>query len=67
MEGGEDLKLTLKEWRRAKGCSITKLANSLDVSFSTIMRWEENAEKMPIGKVVDACEVLGIRLDDILF
>ena len=61
------MKLTLKEWRRAKGVSIAKVADGLGVSMSTIMRWEENAEKMPIGKVVDACEVLGIKLDDILF
>lgn len=59
------MKLTLKEWRRAKGCSIAKLAKELDVSFATVMRWEENSEKMPIGKVVTACEILGIKIEDV--
>lgn len=59
------MKLTLKEWRRAKGYSITRLATELGVSFSTVMRWEENAEKMPIGKVVDACAIFGINIEDV--
>jgi len=59
------LKLTLKEWRRAKGVSIAKVADGLGVSMSTVMRWEENAERMPIGKVVDTCEILGIKVEDI--
>ena len=59
------MKLTMKEWRRAKGYSISRLANELDVSFSTIMRWEENVEKMPIGKVIEACSIYGINIEDV--
>lgn len=61
------MKLTLKEWRRAKGVSIESMAKALGVSFSTVMRWENSGVKMPVDKAVAYCDYLKIDLDDVNF
>ena len=56
----------LKNIRKERGLSVKELADSIDVSFQTIYRWE-NGERIPdgfnMGKLMN---VLGVRLKDII-
>lgn len=59
--------LTLKEWRRAKGVSVEKLAEALGVSPSTVNNWENRGQKIPVDMAIRACNFLGIKIDDVIF
>lgn len=56
----------LKLIRKERGLSVKELADSMDVSFQTIYRWE-NGERIPdgfnMGKLMN---VLGVRMKDII-
>ena len=56
----------LRSIRKERGLSVKELADSLDVSFQTIYRWE-NGERIPdgfnMGKLMN---VLGVRMKDII-
>lgn len=59
--------LTLKEWRRAKGVSVEKLAEYLKVSPSTVHNWENKGQKIPVNSAILACNYLGIQMEDVNF
>ena len=59
--------LTLKEWRKAKGVSVEKLAEQLNVSPSTVSNWENKGQKIPVNSAILACDYLGIKLEDVNF
>lgn len=59
--------LTLKEWRRAKGVSVEKLAEALHVSPSTVFNWENRGQKIPVDLAILACEFLGVKFEDVIF
>ena len=56
----------LRSIRKERGLSVKELAERIDVSFSTIYRWE-NGERIPdgfnMGKLMNA---LGVRMRDII-
>lgn len=56
----------LRSIRKERGMSVKELADSMDVSFQTIYRWE-NGERIPdgfnMGKLMN---VLGVRMKDII-
>ena len=54
--------LTLKEWRRAKGVSVEKLADEIGVSPSTINNWENRGQKVPVTYAILICNYLGIKI-----
>lgn len=59
--------LTLKEWRRAKGVSMEKLAEHLGVSVSTVSNWENKGQKIPVDMAILACDYLGVNINDVIF
>lgn len=59
--------LTFKEWRRAKGVSVSDLADALRVSPSTVNNWENKGQKMPVDMAVKACEFIGVDINDVNF
>ena len=59
--------LTVKEWRRAKGLSIVKVAESLDVSPTTWTSWENDPEKIPVGKMDKFCQLIGVNIEQVIF
>jgi transcriptional regulator with XRE-family HTH domain len=61
------MKLTIKEWRRAKEISQERMASLCGVHINTYRAWEENPEDIRIGKAVLISDILGIPLEDILF
>lgn len=60
-------KLTLKEWRRAKGVSQEKMADICDVHINTYRAWEEKPSEIKLGKAMKIAEELDISIDDIIF
>jgi two-component SAPR family response regulator len=56
----------LRSIRKERGLSVKELAERIDVSFSTIYRWE-NGERVPdgfnMGKLMN---VLGVRMKDVI-
>ena len=60
------MELTLREWRKAKGIPVTRLANELGVNYSTMVRWEQGA-KMPVDKALRACDFIGVNINDVNF
>lgn len=61
------MKLTIKEWRRAKEISQEKMADLCGVHINTYRAWEDNPEEIRIGKAVLIANKLNIPLEDILF
>ena len=67
-EGGnmESQKLTIDEWRRAKGISREALAASCSVSVPTIYNWEKNPRGINIQKaflIADTFKVSILEID----
>lgn len=59
--------LTLKAWRKARDLSQAQMAERLDVHTNTYRNWEESPEKIEIGRCIQICRVLNVKLDDIIF
>lgn len=53
-------KLSIKQVRLAMEFSKEHVASALDVHPNTISNWEEHPDKIPIGKAMALCSVLGI-------
>ena len=60
------MKLTLREWRKAKGISTARLSRELGVAYTTLVRWEKGA-KMPVDMAFKACDFIGIDIKDVNF
>ena len=61
------MKMTMKEWRRAKGISQEEMANVCGVHVNTYRAWEEKPESIKFTAAVKIAERLGVSLDDIFF
>ena len=59
--------LTMKEWRRAKGVSVRKMAEYLGVSESTVTNWENKGQRVPVKEAIKYCEYLDVDLDEVDF
>jgi len=62
-----DSKLTLKEWRRAKGYSLEKMAELCHVAINTYIKWEDKPSDIKLGAAFDIADALGITVEDIIF
>lgn len=61
------MKLTLREWRRAKGVTQAEMAELCGVQTNTYRRWEENPEEIKLSNAVAIADRLGVNLGDIFF
>lgn len=61
------MKLTLREWRRARGLSQETIAQALGVHVNTYAAWEKNQSRMPVTKAFEAATVLDVDIDSIIF
>lgn len=59
--------LTPKEWRKAKDFSIVKMAELLKINPATWANWEEEPEKIPIGKAYEFCGIVGAKYEQVNF
>lgn len=59
--------LTVKEWRKAKDFSVVKMAEMLEVSPTTWMKWEDDPSLIPIGKLDKFCELVGAELEQVIY
>lgn len=59
--------LTLKQWRRVKEISQVQMASILGVHVNTYQKWEEDPDKISIGKALQIAGIFGVTLDDIAF
>lgn len=64
---GERIKLPLSGWRKARGLTQSDMAERLGISLITYIRWENDPEKLSIGKANAACKILGIKFEDVIF
>ncbi|CAM2829675.1 helix-turn-helix domain-containing protein [Paenibacillus taichungensis] len=58
---------TLKQARLLSGFTQAQVAKELDVHRHTYIKWERNADDMPIGKAKKASELFGKGVDEIFF
>ena len=58
---------TLKQARLLSGFTQAQVAKELDVHRDTYMKWERNADAMPVGKAKKASELFGKGVDEIFF
>jgi len=58
-------KLTLRQWRLAREISIDKMAQALEIHPNTYAAWEQEPNKIPIGKAITIAEMLEVGLADI--
>lgn len=59
------MRLTLKEWRRAKGISQEEMAEVCGVHLNTYRDWEEHPESIKLVHAVAIANRLGLQLRDI--
>lgn len=60
------MKLTLKEWRGARGISQQEMADACGVHVNTYRSWEEDPINIKINHVFTITKILKITLDDII-
>lgn len=60
-------KLSVTEWRRAKGFSIEKVAEALEISPITWRKWELTPSLMPLGKADTFCALIGVSPEEVSF
>lgn len=60
-------RLTLKEWRRAKGYSLQKMADLCGVHVNTYRVWEDKPSDIKLGNAFKIAESLEITIEDIIF
>lgn len=60
-------KLTVKQWRLAKGKTIAEMAQAVGVHPNTFRKWENDPEKIPIYAARKIAFALGEKINDIFF
>lgn len=60
-------KLTLRGARLARELTQESMAQACGVHVNTYIAWEKEPEKVPIGKAIIICDVLGVSIDHIIF
>lgn len=63
----EKKKLTIEEWRTAKGISREALAAACEVSVPTIYNWAEKPSSIKINQAIALAEALDVSIFDIVF
>lgn len=66
-KGEENMKLALKEWRKARGITIAEMAGKLGVHPNTYQSWEENPGKISIENGIKIAAYIDVPFDDIIF
>lgn len=61
------MRLTLKEWRRARGISQEEMADLCGVHPNTYRSWEENPENIKLAAAMKIADRLGIAVEDLIF
>lgn len=61
------MKLSLKEWRKAKEITIADMASQLDIHPNTYQAWEANPGKISIDNGIKIAAYIGVPFDDISF
>jgi transcriptional regulator with XRE-family HTH domain len=61
------MKLTLKEWRRAKGISQKEMAELCGVHPNTYRLWEENPANIKLAEAIKIADRIGIAVEDLIF
>ena len=61
------MKLTLKEWRKAKGITIADMEGKLGIHPNTYQSWEENPGRISIENGIKIAAYINVPFDDILF
>lgn len=59
--------LTVRQWRKAKELSVSKMAELLGIHANTYTSWEENPSKISIGYAFKIASILSVSIDDIDF
>lgn len=60
-------KFTLKQYRLIKGLTQAQMAEIIGIHVNTYANWEENPEKISIGKAKLIAEALGLSIDELFF
>lgn len=63
----DSTKLTIKEWREAKGISREALADACKVSVQTIKNWENNPKSIRIDFAFQLAKALDVDIRNIFF
>lgn len=58
---------TLKQARLLSGLTQVQVAEKLEVHRDTYMKWERNADMMPVGKAKEVSAIFGRGIDEIFF
>lgn len=59
--------LNMRQLRLVNEISITQMAKQLEVHPNTYSGWEEDPERIPIGKAKKIAEILGTNMDALFF
>lgn len=59
--------VTPRQARLLSDLSQQEVAKKLGVHRQTYMKWEHNADEMPVGKAKEFCVIVGRKLDEIFF
>ncbi|WP_088227816.1 helix-turn-helix transcriptional regulator [Desulfosporosinus sp. FKB] len=59
--------ISAKQARLRKELSQKKVAELLGVHRQTYMKWEHNADEMPVGKAKEFCKIVNLPVDEIFF
>ena len=61
------MSLSVKEWRRARGFSQQKMADTLGIHVNTWCNWESEPENITIANAQRIANVLDVPMDEIIF
>jgi len=67
VEGGEEMKYTLKELRARKDKTQKEVAADLGISYQTYCAWEKDISNVAVSKVYALAKYYGVTIDDIKF
>lgn len=59
-------KLTLRMWRRLRNMTQQEVADALGVTVQMYRRYESRVDSAKFGTVKRICEILEIKVEDIL-
>ncbi len=60
-------KLTLKQRRLIEGLTQAQMAKKIGIHVNTYANWEENPEKISIGKAKGIADTLNLSVNEIFF
>lgn len=55
----------LRGWRIKKGHSLRSLADALGVSYTLVGKWERREKRVPMDRIYDLADVLGVEVADL--